>query len=554
MFTTFPNSSSISSHNKINTTSNNDKTCLPNIFLLAYQGLLSKRIENLIQNLQTSNGWNSEAGDIAPSLIVRLPGWPKARALSIMNERGIETIRITPPNGREEFPPIKLLLHNKHYSSITNHGLIPIKKDGDCFYNAVLACLNEKEKIDLLSNPYSADAATQLRYHLIHYICAHPKEVEELLDIVCPYNASGNFYNPKNKPKPPSSLSSPSFAHALYQTSLQLLPLYSKVKIEQIFPSNTSPIMQAEIEEPTHIFDTSKEKAHAHTSDSKMHTLSDILQSQIKNQVHQATHLPFRQSGSNHPLKQECNPHIAPSIYALSNAPSSTQITPALLENYKEWYKNIPPLIKKERPIFNILQTHFLSYYGVSADELNKYVMRNGNTRIRGKQFIKKEQGIVFHPITIGILKEWSKNSPTETAHPIISLARFAQNHHVFLNDLEKFCNPANGLTLRGKQTIALYEGQIFRPITQNIVEKYLAQYSAAERLADTSMRTVEAFSMQENILLEEFEKCLALNGHLAANHEAKIRHTVWANYTHPPYYHFDPLRFLDTHSALSRV
>ncbi|MCC7005329.1 MAG: F-box protein [Ottowia sp.] len=155
--------------------------------------LSQTQLITIINAIASPGVWDEQMSDMVPELIPGLPNWPAARGLVIHipygNEEEIvhrfhrhdEATHGLAKNVRTFDEDIHLYLENDHYSVFDKKSqrYLPIEKDGDCFYNAVLtACHrhNPREARALGKNAYA------LRQHMADYIRRQPDKVQLFVD------------------------------------------------------------------------------------------------------------------------------------------------------------------------------------------------------------------------------------------------------------------------------------------------------------------------------------------------------------------------------------
>lgn len=146
------------------------------------QTQLSPSLQKLLQTIQTPLQWDMQSTHLIASLMICLPEWPQQRALCILNRDGDKIFQAMPPQNKETLASIKLFQAEENFIAVTDDDnyAIPIKANGDSFYNALLTSL--KEKIHPSACAWIATAATanHLRTDLANYIYTHSYQVEQL--------------------------------------------------------------------------------------------------------------------------------------------------------------------------------------------------------------------------------------------------------------------------------------------------------------------------------------------------------------------------------------
>ncbi|ECZ0740327.1 TPA: hypothetical protein G8O00_000925 [Salmonella enterica] len=135
----------------------------------------------LARDLRTPGRWMTEAADIVPWLLVRLPGWPAEVTISIMVIAGRGGTApyychfVLP--GRPVQRTIWLQLRDQHYSLLANNGTWQeMPRDGDCFYHAVLGGLRQM----MVAIP-GVTNSVQLRQLVADSVPQYAAELEQFL-------------------------------------------------------------------------------------------------------------------------------------------------------------------------------------------------------------------------------------------------------------------------------------------------------------------------------------------------------------------------------------
>lgn len=150
---------------------------------------LPPRLHRAIVDIATPGAWAGDNGDIAPNLITRIANWPAHRALIIQDAHGREISRsgreTLVSDGAPSIPEHDAVIVRRshggdHYDLIMKSKdgedrRIFIDRDGDCFYNAILAGFLPKERVALLGgNPYGLPPALALRHQMALTIITDP--------------------------------------------------------------------------------------------------------------------------------------------------------------------------------------------------------------------------------------------------------------------------------------------------------------------------------------------------------------------------------------------
>ncbi|MCC7005807.1 MAG: hypothetical protein IT497_04065 [Ottowia sp.] len=357
---------------------------------------VDRRINQVIQDLGTLGSWNNEAGDMAPQLMVRLPGWPAHRTLAICNKNGGETMRYCPPYAQDQaHDPVTIQLDCQHYASVLAPGLIgDVPRDGDCFYHAVIGSLSDTEATALLGEHNKAliyVAVQKLREGLVHYVQTHRNEVAQLL----------------------RALDNPILGDT------------------QISPSSdmdarmrTSPLRLAQ---------------HSASSDSDIDiegSPTPMSASVIRRDV---------QAGA-HALNA-----LMPDV-----SPRYTAITREHLFAYGWWARTHKLSGKNGRaqyPIENLKK--FASDHNIDATEFLKYITLAGNYTLRGSQLVSCgfNENYCYAPITPDLLQRWYTYKPILRTRGAKVLERFACDNNVLMDQLTLFC------ALKGRERILTAAG-----------------------------------------------------------------------------------------------
>ncbi|ONP03067.1 hypothetical protein A8D74_03840 [Burkholderia cenocepacia] len=154
---------------------------------------VAARTESVAVDIESDRIWDTDAADLAPSLITALPLWPQGRALVVHHESpngtfGVSAIFV---GGRQidqvpaGFTPVSIVLRNQHYDVLRAGQRIVVSGDGNCFYGAVLAALEPAEPREVTQQPDSAARSASigaLRARLAAYVRDNRERVAALMD------------------------------------------------------------------------------------------------------------------------------------------------------------------------------------------------------------------------------------------------------------------------------------------------------------------------------------------------------------------------------------
>lgn len=111
----------------------------------------------LCEQIRRPRTWNNDIMDLVPPLVTRLPNWPQNRSLLIIDEIAPDhhwSVRFTPGQAETIYPSglhpnrasTDIVLRRSdqnHYDLLLGSRVRRFAADGDCFFNAVAAGLNE---------------------------------------------------------------------------------------------------------------------------------------------------------------------------------------------------------------------------------------------------------------------------------------------------------------------------------------------------------------------------------------------------------------------------
>ncbi|WP_243458963.1 OTU domain-containing protein [Pseudomonas sp. OA65] len=119
----------------------------------------------LSEQIRRPGTWNNDIMDLVPPLVTRLPNWPQNRSLLIIDEIAPDhhwSVRFTPGQAETIYPSglhpnrasTDIVLRRRdqnHYDLLLGSSVRPFAGDGDCFFNAVVAGLNEGQTAQAFS-------------------------------------------------------------------------------------------------------------------------------------------------------------------------------------------------------------------------------------------------------------------------------------------------------------------------------------------------------------------------------------------------------------------
>jgi hypothetical protein len=136
-------------------------------------------LDTLVGWIENSN-WASEAGDIAPQLITRLPGWPAHLTLEIHQPDAAPIVYGKTQRGQA---PVTLWRENDHYSALVDGLPVQVPADGNCFYRAVVEAINPEDARALTLATDRNQQAERLRMALADFVRGHPEFVSQWVDL-----------------------------------------------------------------------------------------------------------------------------------------------------------------------------------------------------------------------------------------------------------------------------------------------------------------------------------------------------------------------------------
>jgi hypothetical protein len=160
--------------------------------------------------------WNSEAGDMAPQLITRLPQWPAGRGLEV-HDRESGRIYGFGDTHRDQ-APVRVLREREHYSALVNGQCVPVPGDGNCFFHAVAKALGWPDQ----------GSSAALRLGLARYIEENPEEV-------APWMVLKNFRDQPSAPRRIEEVSSSDTSKPLAR--IPPLPSAGAVQASEVRPA-----------------------------------------------------------------------------------------------------------------------------------------------------------------------------------------------------------------------------------------------------------------------------------------------------------------------------
>lgn len=155
---------------------------------------IQENMVNAILEVAKDRAWIGDAGEIMPSRLPQIPGWPAHRML----------ITELPTGGSQRIGPIsedniqldtqtlriedavRIQLRGDHYNAVTaDNQLIEIPRDGNCFLNAVLTGLTPAERNAILGqNPRGLSDALLLRYRFAEFLITNDRAREAVEDVL----------------------------------------------------------------------------------------------------------------------------------------------------------------------------------------------------------------------------------------------------------------------------------------------------------------------------------------------------------------------------------
>ncbi len=147
----------------------------------------------LAADMGTVGHWNSQAGDLAPKLLVQLTRWPD-RPLEVHDARRPGAPYVF--NEAAAGEPVRVALEGEHYQALVGDGPVLNKRqvpgEGECFYLAVVVGLGPKDALTLAGRPcgpadeaawdlLAPDVAAVIRQEVACSVLTNP-ELPELVD------------------------------------------------------------------------------------------------------------------------------------------------------------------------------------------------------------------------------------------------------------------------------------------------------------------------------------------------------------------------------------
>lgn len=181
---------------------------------------IQENMVNAILEVAKDRAWVGDAGEIMPSRLPQIPGWPAHRML----------ITELPTGGSQRIGPIsedniqldtqtlriedavRIQLRGDHYNAVTaDNQLIEIPRDGNCFLNAVLTGLTPAERNTMLGqNPRGLSDALLLRYRFAEFLIANDRAREAVEDVLEKVAIPAPMHTIEPKEKNKNTLSLPS--------------------------------------------------------------------------------------------------------------------------------------------------------------------------------------------------------------------------------------------------------------------------------------------------------------------------------------------------------
>lgn len=143
-----------------------------------------KGLDVLVGWIQDSH-WASEAGDIAPQFITRVPNWPAGRALEVhVPERPGKPYAFGPSEAGKA--PVRVWREDNHYQALVgpDRAKVEVPGDGNCFFHAVLRAMHDADPKAPAASREEADAeARLLRLDLASLVRNSPHEIAQWVDL-----------------------------------------------------------------------------------------------------------------------------------------------------------------------------------------------------------------------------------------------------------------------------------------------------------------------------------------------------------------------------------
>lgn len=154
--------------------------------------LRQKGLDTLVDWIVFKN-WNSEAGDMAPQLLTRLPRWPAGRRLEVHDADGAVYAF---GNTGEWQTPVRVWREHHHYSALVDGRLLAVPADGDCLFHAIVTAMGAKDAYALagvdagpggngaeLGEAEMRRLAVHMRLALADHVRDNPGEVSPWVDL-----------------------------------------------------------------------------------------------------------------------------------------------------------------------------------------------------------------------------------------------------------------------------------------------------------------------------------------------------------------------------------
>ncbi len=153
-------------------------------------------VATVAQQMSRIHDGGELGADIAPHLVVTLPGWPKGRPLQVLSVDGqkLQAAGPGPSPGKETGKePVTVLVDRtggKHWG-VCNGRRVPTPAVGDSFYRALLTSLTVPERSALLesvggdpSDAFGDASMTSLREATRQQLAGHPEQFGPLLELL----------------------------------------------------------------------------------------------------------------------------------------------------------------------------------------------------------------------------------------------------------------------------------------------------------------------------------------------------------------------------------
>lgn len=148
-------------------------------------------VTSVAEQMSRMNDLSGLAADIAPHLVVMLPGWPAGRPLQILSLDG-QTLHEAGPDLAPGQQPVTVLSDQQgQFWGQSGTRKVPTPPAADRFYRAILASMTTPERSALLEsvggNPddaFASDSITRLREAARQQLAANPQQFGPLLEVM----------------------------------------------------------------------------------------------------------------------------------------------------------------------------------------------------------------------------------------------------------------------------------------------------------------------------------------------------------------------------------